>query len=132
MRRALGLPGSSITLPSPLLFLPLHFVYLFCTDVAWASSAAAFQVGSVADLPAPAPPVRKGGPGRSWIPHSRGAERAGGGEGAAVVARGAIQFASVAAVIKVYFLLKASCVPGLPGRWGARGAPPGRGGGASR
>lgn len=39
-----------------------------------------------------------------------------------MVARGAIQFASVAAVIKVYFLLKASCVCArLPGRWsGAR------------
>lgn len=66
------------------------------------------------------------GAGGAEIYNPAGAEGAGEKGGAAVVAQGGHSFASVAAVIKVYFLLKASCVfaPSPLGGAGL-GAPPG-------
>lgn len=58
-----GLWGSlvlSITLPLPPSSSPLHFVYLFCTDVGLGLLSSRLLVwGLVADLPAPAQPVWK-------------------------------------------------------------------------
>lgn len=67
------------------------------------------------------------GAGGAEFYNPAGADRAGEMGGAAVVALGAIRFASVAAVIKVYFLLQASCVFVLSPLGGARARSPARG-----
>lgn len=62
-RRALGAPWLSIILPLPLSSSPLHFVYLFCTDVGLGLLSSHLLAGGlVADLLAPALPVWTGGP----------------------------------------------------------------------
>lgn len=129
-----GLWGSlvlSITLPLLPLFLPSALCLLVLHRRGpGPSQQPPSSWGLVADLPAPAQPVWEGSPPAlgepsSTIPLGRtGRERR-------VVLQwwpwGAIRFASVAAVIKVYFLLKASCVFAPSPLGGA-----GRGGWASR